>query len=104
METREAAVGIARGVEITAVGCPFFNRCPLGIEDGTCEMEDPPYRHPAEGHVIACHVELEQVKESEAKPQMILKGYEQVGKADQLHAIKPTGPVKIEKPDKPHAI
>jgi peptide/nickel transport system ATP-binding protein len=104
METREAAVGIARGVELTAVGCPFFNRCPLGIEDGTCEMEDPPYRHPAEGHVIACHVELEQVKKSEEKPQKILKGYEQAGKAAQLHAIKPTGPVKIEKKEKHTAI
>ena len=104
METREAAVGIARGVELTSVGCPFFNRCPLGIEDGTCEMEDPPYRQPAEGHVIACHVELEQVIESEEKPQMILKGYEQAGKAAQLHAIKPTGPVKIEKKEKHTAI
>lgn len=104
METREAAVGIARGVEITAVGCPFFNRCPLGIEDGTCEKETPAYRHPAEGHVIACHRELEHVKKSEERPQMILKGYEQTGQASQLHAIKPTSPVKIEKADKQHAI
>ncbi len=104
MKTREAAVGIARGVELTAVGCPFFNRCPLGIEDGTCEQETPLYRHPAEGHVIACHRELEHVMESEEKPQMILKGYEQVGKAAQLHGIKPTGPVKIEKTDKHTAI
>jgi hypothetical protein len=42
--------------------------------------------------------------ESEEKPQMILKGYEQVGKAAQLHGIKPTGPVKIEKTDKQHSI
>jgi len=35
---------------------------------------------------------------------MILKGYEQVGKEKQLHAIKPTGPVKIEKPDTKYAI
>ncbi len=104
MKTREAAVGIARGVEITAVGCPFFNRCPLGIEDGTCEKENPAYRQPAEGHVIACHRELEQVKESEEKPQMILKGYEQVGKEAQLHAIKPKEPEKIEKIEKQHAL
>jgi peptide/nickel transport system ATP-binding protein len=44
MQTREAAVGIARGVELTATGCPFFNRCPLGLEDGTCEKETPAYR------------------------------------------------------------
>ncbi|MCP4211803.1 MAG: ABC transporter ATP-binding protein, partial [Halieaceae bacterium] len=104
MQTREAAVGIARGVEITAVGCPFFNRCPLGLEDGTCEKDNPPYRHPGEGHVIACHRELEHVIESEDQPQKILKGYEQVGKAAQLHAIKPTGPVKIAKTEKYTAI
>ncbi len=104
METREAAVGIARGVEITAVGCPFFNRCPLGIEDGTCEKGNVPYRHPAKGHVIACHRELEHVKESEDKPQMILKGYEQAGKASQLHGTRPAGPVKIGRKDKQHAI
>ncbi len=88
MQTREAAVGIARGVELTSVGCPFFNRCPLGIDDGTCEKETPAYRRPAEGHVIACHRELEHVIESEEKPQKILKGYEQVGKKDQLHSLR----------------
>ena len=104
MQTREAAVGIARGVEITAVGCPFFNLCPLGIEDGTCEIENPPYRHPAEGHVIAFHRELDHVKESEEKPQKILKGYEQAGKEAQLHAVKPKGPEKVEKMEKQHAL
>ena len=84
MKTREAAVGIARGVELTAVGCPFFNRCPLGIEDGTCEKETPKNRHPAEGHIIACHRELAHVAESEEKPQMILKGFEKVGQESQL--------------------
>lgn len=104
MATREAAVGIARGVEITAVGCPFFNRCPLGIEDGTCEKENPAYRHPAEGHVIACHRELDHVIDSETKPQMILKGYEQVGKEAQLHAIRLKEPEKVEKVEKQHAL
>ena len=54
--------------------------------------------------MIACHRELDHVIESEEKPQMILKGYEQVGKEAQLHAIKPTGPVKIEKKEKHTAI
>lgn len=88
METREAAIGIARGVEITAVGCPFFNRCPLGIDDGTCEKENSPYQHSAKGHVIACHHELEHVIDSKGKSQQILKGYEQIGKEGQLHALK----------------
>ena len=32
MEKREALAGIARGVTITEVGCPFFDRCPVSIE------------------------------------------------------------------------
>ncbi len=29
MQKREMAVGISRGVEMTSVGCPFYNRCPF---------------------------------------------------------------------------
>jgi peptide/nickel transport system ATP-binding protein len=31
MKKREMTAGIARGIEITDVGCPFFNRCPVAI-------------------------------------------------------------------------
>ncbi len=75
MQTREAAAGIARGVEITDIGCPFFNRCPLAI-DGVCDREAPPIREDTPGHQIACHQTLEEVEDSEAKPQKILHGYE----------------------------
>ncbi len=75
MQTREAAAGIARGVEITAVGCPFFNRCPIAIP-GTCQLEVPPVRLHGDGHQIACHHTLDEVEESEAGPQQILHGYE----------------------------
>ena len=54
MTTREAISGIAREVELTEVGCPFFARCPLAIE-GTCDTQAPPRREPAEGHLVACH-------------------------------------------------
>ena len=56
METREALSGIARAVEITGTGCPFFKRCPLAIE-GRCDREAPPVREPAPGHRIFCHRE-----------------------------------------------
>jgi hypothetical protein len=80
------AVGIARGVEITAVGCPFYNRCPLGIE-GTCETTAPPVRELNNGHQIACHLTLEQLDEAEAEAQRILLGFEQLGEEDpQVHA------------------
>lgn len=75
METREAAAGIARAVEITAVGCPFFPRCPIAIE-GTCDTQVAPVREHGSGHQIACHHNLDEIEDSEAKPQQILTGYE----------------------------
>ena len=75
METREAAAGIARGVEITAVGCPFFNRCPIAIE-GTCDQVVPPVRADKPGHEISCHHTLEEIEQYAKEPQTILHGYE----------------------------
>ena len=54
METQEAQSGIARGVKLSAVGCPFFDRCPVAI-NGVCNKETPPKRAPAGRHEIACH-------------------------------------------------
>ncbi len=78
MQKREMAVGIARGVEITAVGCPFYNRCPMGIE-GTCDKQVPPRMLLNNGHEIDCHMTLEQLNEAEAETQKILHGYEKLG-------------------------
>ncbi len=85
MKKREMAVGIARGVEITPRGCPFFNRCPLAIE-GTCELKTPPIIRLRDGHEIACHLTLEQLNEAEREAQKILRGYEKLGEEDpQVH-------------------
>ena len=81
METREAAAGIARGVEITAVGCPFFNRCPLAIE-GTCDKEMPPVREESPGHQISCHLTLDTIEEASVMPQEILHGYDRLTDPD----------------------
>ena len=81
MNTREMAAGIARGVEITEVGCPFFNRCPIAI-DGTCDKKLAPVREPTPGHFIACHRTLEEVEDTELKPQQILHGFEQAKAVD----------------------
>ncbi len=78
MKKREMAVGIARGVEITAVGCPFYNRCPMGIE-GTCDKQVPPKLDLENGHEIACHLTVEQLNEAESETQKILHGYEKLG-------------------------
>lgn len=62
METKEALAGISRGVKLTKVGCPFFDRCPLAIP-GTCDTVDPPRRldDDGHGHVIECHRELSEL-------------------------------------------
>ena len=54
METLEAQAGIDRVVQITDIGCPFYDRCPIAIE-GTCDKEIPPIRHFDESHQIECH-------------------------------------------------
>ncbi len=75
MQKREMAVGIARGVEITDSGCPFFNRCPIAI-DGTCDVDTAPIREPSPEHYIACHRTIEEIAEIEAAPQQVLHGFE----------------------------
>ena len=57
IKTKEAESGIAGVVEITEVGCPFFNRCPLAIE-GTCDTTAPPRRVDKNNHIIECHREI----------------------------------------------
>ncbi len=55
--TREAAAGIARDVKLSARGCPFFNRCPIAIED-TCDIRFPPVIDFGRDHLIMCHNRL----------------------------------------------
>ncbi len=61
VKLREMAVGIAKGVEITDVGCPFYNRCPSAI-DGTCDKIDAPVRQLTNGHEIACHLDIDDLQ------------------------------------------
>jgi peptide/nickel transport system ATP-binding protein len=87
MKKREMAVGIARGVEITDTGCPFFNRCPIAI-DGVCDVDIAPVREPTKDHFIACHRTLDEIAEVEDKPQQILHGFEKA-EPDGDKAAKP---------------
>jgi len=85
MQKREMAVGIARGVEITKVGCPFYNRCPLAIE-GTCDIKIPPDLELENGHQISCHISLAELISTEHETQKILHGFEKLGDDDpQVH-------------------
>ena len=58
--TKEAISGIARAVRITRTGCPFFERCPVAIDE-VCNRIKPPTRTPSVDHVVACHRELSEL-------------------------------------------
>jgi peptide/nickel transport system ATP-binding protein len=75
MQRREMAVGIARGVEITDTGCPFYNRCPIAI-DGVCDTQVAPTQEPHPDHFISCHRSMEEITAAENAPQKILHGFE----------------------------
>ena len=64
MSSRAALAGIARKVEMTEVGCPFFPRCPVAMA-GVCDTTSAPWREPEPGHRIACHRELAELDEFE---------------------------------------
>ena len=87
MEKREMAVGIARTVEITEEGCPFYNRCPLAI-DGVCDVETAPVREPHPDHFIACHRTMEEISDAEQNPQKILHGFDKTPE-DETRPVKP---------------
>ena len=52
---------LSQSVDAGAVGCPFFSRCALAIEN-VCNRHDAPLREVNTGHTIACHVELEALR------------------------------------------
>jgi peptide/nickel transport system ATP-binding protein len=81
MKKREMAVGIARGVEITDVGCPFYNRCPIAIS-GTCERVTAPTYELKEGHFISCHHSADEIEAIEKAPQQVLHGFEKADADD----------------------
>ncbi|MCP4009781.1 MAG: ATP-binding cassette domain-containing protein, partial [Proteobacteria bacterium] len=78
MQKREMAAGIARGVEITAIGCPFYNRCPMAI-DGVCDVEVAPEREDTPGHIVACHLTIDELNDAAQEAQKILHGFEKAG-------------------------
>ena len=47
-----------------ARGCPFQRRCPRRI-GSICDEEAPPWRVPAEGHTIRCHIPLDELEASQ---------------------------------------
>ena len=56
-QTREAKSGIAGGVNLKEVCCPFCEGAAVAIA-GTCENVDPPRRKRRKGQLIECHRDL----------------------------------------------
>ncbi|NKB77523.1 MAG: dipeptide ABC transporter ATP-binding protein [Gammaproteobacteria bacterium] len=75
MEKREMAVGISKGVEITSIGCPFYNRCPNAIE-GTCNVKNAPIIELNNGHQISCHLKLTELNDVEESTNAALSASE----------------------------
>jgi hypothetical protein len=50
--------------------------------EGTCDTEVPPIREPIEGHLIACHITIDDLIESDKLTQQVLHGFEKVGEDD----------------------
>jgi peptide/nickel transport system ATP-binding protein len=42
-------------------GCVFHTRCPRRLESGVCESTEPPLSEVAPGHMISCHIPIEQL-------------------------------------------
>jgi len=51
-------------------GCPFSTRCPRKI-GAICDDERPPFRDAGNGHVITCHIELEEL--AKVEPVIVMK-------------------------------
>ena len=48
-------------------GCRFHTRCPRKI-GAICEQEPPPWREAAAGHLIRCHIPLDELMALQSQP------------------------------------
>ncbi len=56
--------GVLPSVIDPPIGCPFHTRCPRKIGK-ICEDERPPVQMASDGHAIACHIPLEELRQVE---------------------------------------
>ena len=53
---------LGQAVNSGKVGCPFFSRCAVAVND-LCSRQDAPLRQVSQGHTVACHLELDALRE-----------------------------------------
>jgi len=42
-------------------GCVFHTRCPRRLASGVCETTEPPLAEVAPGHLMSCHIPIDQL-------------------------------------------
>ncbi|MBV8927534.1 MAG: hypothetical protein JO152_00235, partial [Mycobacteriaceae bacterium] len=42
-------------------GCVFHTRCPRRLPTGICETSEPPLAEVAPGHLMSCHIPIDQL-------------------------------------------
>ena len=53
--------GVLPSVMDPPIGCPFHTRCPRKI-GAICEEQRPPHQMDGEGHVISCHIPMDELR------------------------------------------
>ncbi|HUB70410.1 MAG TPA: ABC transporter ATP-binding protein [Acidimicrobiales bacterium] len=48
-------------------GCVFHTRCPRRLSSGICESEEPPLAEVEPGHMMRCHIPVDQLRRLQAK-------------------------------------
>ena len=43
-------------------GCVFHTRCPRKLTSGVCESTEPPLAEVAPGHLMSCHIPIDQLR------------------------------------------
>jgi peptide/nickel transport system ATP-binding protein len=43
-------------------GCVFHTRCPRRLASGVCESVEPPLAEVEPGHLMSCHIPLDQLR------------------------------------------
>jgi peptide/nickel transport system ATP-binding protein len=65
-------------------GCVFHTRCPRKIE-GLCEVVEPPLAEVARGHLMSCHIPLEELRRLQAERKtLIVRAEETQAREDAL--------------------
>ncbi len=49
-------------------GCVFHTRCPRRLSTGVCETIEPPLNEAEPGHLISCHIPIDQLRKLQANP------------------------------------